>query len=73
MLEIVSVILLGAIVAGQFLVLAALHSLRADVARWYEIWARLDDPASNYHAKEIWKTVQEIAHMMAVDRMERKQ
>jgi hypothetical protein len=60
--------LLIAILTGQVAVVWAIFELKWSFKAWTGTWGVNSLPASDYHAKEIWKTPQEVAHMMAVDR-----
>lgn len=73
MTEWIAIALLVVVTITQLFILLHISALRSDVARWFDVWGRNDAHASDYHAKEIWKTLQEIAHMIAVERADRKE
>jgi hypothetical protein len=62
------IILLAMILVGQIAIVWAIFKVKGSFEAWTEAWGKNPLPASDYHAKEQWKTLQEIAHMMAVDR-----
>jgi hypothetical protein len=68
----IEIILLAAILVSQLAIVWAIFELKWSFEAWTEVWGKSPLPASDYHAKEVWKTLQEIAHMMAVDRLQRE-
>lgn len=64
--------LLVLILCGQAAVVWAIFELKWSFEAWTEAWGKNPLPASDYHANEIWKTLQEVAHFAAVEHL-RKQ
>lgn len=68
----IEILLLALILCGQAAIVWALIELKWGFEAWTEVWGKNPLPASDYHAKEIWKTLQEVAHFAAVEHL-RKQ
>jgi len=68
----IEILLLVLILCGQAAIAWAIFELKWSFDAWTEAWGRNPLPASDYHAKEIWKTLQEVAHFGAVEHL-RKQ
>jgi hypothetical protein len=63
------IILLILILVGQLAIAWAIFKLKWSFEAWADLWGRNPLPASDYHAKEALKTLQEISHYMAVERL----
>lgn len=65
-------ILLALLIAVVGLTAWQIVGLRSDLSEWRHVWGQNPAHASDYHAKEILKTTQEIAHYAAMFHMDRQ-
>jgi len=65
-------VLLILILVALVVIGVLLNRICQNLIRWNRVWENSPAFASDYHAKETLKVVQEIAHYLAVDHLERK-
>ena len=65
--------LLGALALFLLIIIFRLNAALRILSIWHDQWGRGDAHASDYHAKEILKVGQEIAHMIAMERAGREE
>ena len=66
-------ILLGLVLLALVVIAFELASIGAAISEWRNRWGSNPLPASDYHAKEIWKTAQEVAHYLALERRDKNE
>lgn len=69
MIEILLALVLLALVAIGFL----LRNIDKNLERWFTQWGNNPLSASDYHAKEILKVTQDVAHYLALERRDKNE